>query len=319
MKKKWFCFAVYALALVFLPACGEKQPTEEKESSVHSAKEEDGKITVAFSQAGEESEWRTAVTDSMKETFSGDDYRLLTEDAGTDQEQQSETVREWIDQDVDYLVISPLGNQVEEVLEEAKEAEIPVILVENQIEVSDDTLFSAWVGSDYLQQGYDAADWLLEYLEENGREGEAMNIAMTGSGSGAAEERFQGFSEQKELDHLDQWKLLEQDPEELLQSEEKIDAVVCGDDQTALEAIRAVENTGKKCGTDIIVISFGATKTGLEELESGRINADVECESDYGPYVKDIIDKLQKQEEVDKLQYMMEEKVLDAESLKENG
>ena len=128
-------------------------------------------LLVGFSQVGAESDWRTANTESMKSTFTEENgYTLLFDDAQQKQENQIKAVRNFIQQDVDYIVIAPVTETGwDTVLKEAKDAGIPVIIVDRMVDVSDDSLYEAWVGSNFLQEGYDAADWLAEYLDKQGK------------------------------------------------------------------------------------------------------------------------------------------------------
>ena len=54
------------------------------------------------------------------------------------------------------------------------------------------------------------------------------------------------------------------------------------------------------------MISFDATKGGFERMVAGEINVDVECNPLEGPLVSELIQKLEKGETVDKIQYVEE-------------
>ena len=105
-------------------------------------------ITVGFSQVGAESDWRTANTESMKSTFSEENgYELIFDDAQQKQENQLTAIRNFIQQEVDYIVLAPVTETGwDTVLQEAKDAGIPVIIVDRMVDVSDDSLYTAWVG-----------------------------------------------------------------------------------------------------------------------------------------------------------------------------
>ena len=72
-----------------------------------------------------------------------------------------------------------------------------MIIVDRMIDVSDDSLFTAWVGSNFLQEGYNAVEWLAEYLDTKGRADEQINIVtLQGTiGSSAQIGRTDGFAE----------------------------------------------------------------------------------------------------------------------------
>ena len=105
---------------------------------------EDKLIVVGISQVGAESDWRVANTESMKAVFTEENgYRLLFEDARQIQENQIRAVRRFIQQRVDYIIIMPLSETGwDSVLQEAKDAGIPVILADRTVDVEDDSLYT---------------------------------------------------------------------------------------------------------------------------------------------------------------------------------
>ena len=117
---------------------------------------------IGFSQLGAESDWRSANTESMKSTFTADQgYKLLIEDGQQQQANQIMAIRKFIQQDVDYIVLAPVTETGwETVLEEARSANIPVIVIDRQVAVSDPTLFNSWVGSDFELEAKKATAWL---------------------------------------------------------------------------------------------------------------------------------------------------------------
>lgn len=280
-------------------------------------------IVVGFSQVGAESDWRTANTESMKSTFTEENgYELIFSDAQQKQENQIKAVRNFIQQEVDYIVIAPVTETGwDTVLNEAYEAGIPVVIVDRMIDVSDDKLFECWVGSNFKQEGYDAVNWLAGYLEENGRMDEPINIVtLQGTiGSSAQIGRTDGV-EEKMADYPN-WTMLERQSgeftqsrgqevmESFLKSYDDIDVVIAENDNMAFGAIDAIKAAGLTCGPDgdIIIISFDAVKAAFAAMIDGDMNVSVECNPLHGPRVDEIIHKLEKDEPVDKLQYVQED------------
>ena len=279
-------------------------------------------IAVGFSQVGAESDWRTANTESMKSTFTeANGYKLIFDDAQQKQENQLKAVRNFIQQDVDYIVIAPVTETGwDTVLQEAKDAGIPVIIVDRMIDVSDDSLYTAWVGSNFLQEGYDAVAWLDDYLKKNNRADEDINIVtLQGTiGSSAQIGRTDGV-EEKMKDHSN-WKMLERQTGEFTQAKgqevmesflktyDDIDVVIAENDNMAFGAIDANKAAGKTCGPDgdIIIISFDAVAAAFDAMIAGDMNVSVECNPLHGPRVSEIIQKLEKGESVDKIAYVQE-------------
>ena len=227
----------------------------------------------------------------------------------------------FIQQDVDYIVVAPVVETGwETVLEEAKEAGIPVILSDRQMQVSDDSLYECWVGGNFVKEGEDAGKWLADYLEAQGRGDEDINLVTIQGTIGASAQvgRTEGFG--NILAEHENWNMLDMQSgeftqakgqevmESFLKSYDDIDVVVCENDNEAFGAIDAIKAAGKTCGPegDIIVISFDAVKAAFEAMIAGDLNAAFECNPLHGPRVDEIIRKLEAGEEVDKIQYVDE-------------
>lgn len=278
-------------------------------------------ITVGFSQVGAESDWRTANTESMKSTFSEENgYELIFDDAQQKQENQLTAIRNFIQQEVDYILLAPVTETGwDTVLQEAKDAGIPVIIVDRMVDVSDDSLYTTWIGTDALLEGRKAAEWLNAYATAKEIKPEDLHIVdIQGTiGSTAQIGRTQGLEEGVEKYG---WDLLEQQSgeftqakgqevmESFLKSYDDIDVVICENDNEAFGAIDAIKAAGKTCGPDgdIIVVSFDSVKAAFESMIAGDLNATFECNPLHGPRVAEIIQKLEKGEEVEKIQYVDE-------------
>ncbi len=279
-------------------------------------------ITVGYAQVGAESDWRTANTESFKSTFTEENgYKLIFDDAQQKQENQIKAIRSFIQQEVDYIVVAPVVETGwETVLEEAKEAGIPVILSDRMMDVSDDTLYEAWVGGNFVKEGETCGDWLAKYLEEQGRGEEEINMVTIQGTIGASAQvgRTEGMA--NKLAEHSNWKMLEMQSgeftqakgqevmESFLKSYDDIDVVICENDNEAFGAIDAIKAAGKTCGPDgdIIVVSFDSVKAAFESMIAGDLNATFECNPLHGPRVAEIIQKLEAGETVDKIQYVDE-------------
>src|SRR6187431_3617347 len=128
-----------------------------------SREKQDERIVLGFSQIGAESEWRTANTESIKSAAATMNIDLRFADAQQKQENQIKALRSFIAQKVDVIAFSPVVETGwETVLREAKAANIPVILTDRAVEVSDDSLYLSLMGSDFVEEGRKAGRWLLE-------------------------------------------------------------------------------------------------------------------------------------------------------------
>ena len=285
----------------------------------------DDTITVGFSQVGAESDWRTANTESMKSTFGEENgYELIFDDAQQKQENQLTAIRNFIQQEVDYILLAPVTETGwDTVLQEAKDADIPVIIVDRMVDVSDDSLYTTWIGTDSLLEGRKAAEWLNAYTTAKGIDAKDVNIVdIQGTiGSTAQIGRSKGLEEG--VDNYG-WNLLAQQSgeftqakgqevmESMLKQYDNINVVYCENDNEAFGAIDAIEAAGKTVGSDIangeiMVMSFDTTNAGLTDTLAGKIACDVECNPLHGPRAEELIKALEAGEEVEKLNYVDEE------------
>ena len=294
-------------------------------NAVNVMADEGDTITVGFSQVGAESDWRTANTESMKSTFSEENgYELIFDDAQQKQENQLTAIRNFIQQEVDYILLAPVTETGwDTVLQEAKDADIPVIIVDRMVDVSDDSLYTTWIGTDSLLEGRKAAEWLNAYTTAKGIDAKDVNIVdIQGTiGSTAQIGRSKGLEEG--VDNYG-WNLLAQQSgeftqakgqevmESMLKQYDNINVVYCENDNEAFGAIDAIEAAGKTVGSDIangeiMVISFDTTNAGLTDTLAGKITCDVECNPLHGPRAEELIKALEAGEEVQKLNYVDEE------------
>ena len=276
-------------------------------------------ITVGFSQVGAESDWRTANSESMKSTFSTENgYNLIFDDAQQKQENQIAAIRNFIQQEVDYIVLAPVTESGwDTVLQEAKDAEIPVIIVDRMVDVSDDSLYTAWVGSNFKLEGQKACEWLKQYAAaKNMSEVNIVDIQGT-IGASAQIGRTEALNEAVEANG---WNLLAQQTgeftqakgqevmESMLKQYDNINVVYCENDNEAFGAIEAIKAAGKTVGPDgdILVMSFDTTKQGITDTLSGDIIVNTECNPLHGPRVEQIIKQLQAGETPENQAYVEE-------------
>src|SRR5437870_7243831 len=164
-----------------------------------SREKKDERIVLGFSQIGAESEWRTANTESIKSAASTSNIDLRFADAQQKQENQIKAIRSFIAQKVDVIAFSPVVETGwDTVLQEARAAKIPVILSDRNGDVKDDSLWVAFMGSDFVEEGRRAAKWLVAYppVKELAAKGDVNIVELQGTvGSAPAIDRKAGFEE----------------------------------------------------------------------------------------------------------------------------
>jgi ABC-type sugar transport system substrate-binding protein len=283
-------FAIAALTISALAMTG---------SSVRA----DKKITLGFSQIGAESEWRTANTKSIKEAAEAAGINLKFSDAQQKQENQIKAIRSFIAQKVDVIAFSPVVETGwEPVLREAKAAKIPVILTDRAVNVKDDSLWVAFMGSDFVEEGRRAANWLVDKTKDNA--GPINIVELQGTvGSAPAIDRKKGFEEI--IKDKAKFKIIRSQTgdftrakgkevmEAFLKAEgKKINVLFAHNDDMAIGAIQAIEEAGMKPGKDIIIVSIDAVKGAFEAMMAGKLNVSVECSPLLGPQLMSAVKDL---------------------------
>ena len=276
---------------------------------------------IGMCQVGAESDWRVANSESMKAVFTEENgYRLLFEDARQKQENQITAIRKFIQQQVDYIVLMPISESGwDSVLQEAREAEIPVILVDRMADVEDEDLYAAHVGSDFLAEGARAAAWIegafpgedpVRIIHIQGTQGSTAQLGRTA----ALEEAAAAHPHWELLAQLDgdftQAKTYEVMTDYLtaLPDGGDIDVVYCENDNIAFGALQALEEQGYPCGRKgVNIIAFDATRGALAECLNGKIALAVECNPLLGPLVEEVIQTMEAGRTPEKHHYVEEQ------------
>ena len=286
---------------------------------------EDG-ITMGFAQVGAESGWRTANTKDVQESAKDAGIDLKFTDAQQKQENQIKAIRSYIQQKVDVIAFSPVVESGwDTVLKEAKDAGIPVILTDRAIDSADTSLYTTFLGSDFVEEGKKAGEWLVE--DSAAAEGPVNIVELQGTtGAAPAIDRKEGFEEAIAADP--DLKIVQsqtgdftrsggkQVMEAFLKNTPDIDVVYAHNDDMGLGAIEAIEAAGKVPGKDIKIITVDAVKDGMTALADGKINYIVECNPLLGDQLMDLAQKVVNGEEVP-ARVVVEETAFTSEQAKE--
>lgn len=344
---------IFCIVLIVLASCSLRPWKNLQNNNTDNTKNIDTDLTiVGFSQLGSESDWRSANTKSIQNALvKKNGFSLIFSNGRQSQENQIKDVRGFIFQEVDYIVIAPVTETGwDTVLEEARQAGIPVIIVDRMIETKDESLYVACVGTDKYLEGMKAGQWLEKHLEEQKKENDNSKkkvplsdetpskdkkgqnkditniVVLEGTLNSTAQiGRSKGFMDVAGL-HSN-WNILAHENgdftkakgkevmEKFLKRYDDIDVLVSQNDDMTFGAIEAIQEAGLTCGIngDITVISFDAVSEAFDKMEAGLINVDIECNPLQGPVIAEIIERLEKGEKVDKISYV-DGKVFEAET-----
>jgi len=307
VNKTLVAAAAITLSSLALTSCGSSDASSGSDNSGS----DDGTITMGFAQVGAESGWRTANTKSIQETAEAEGVDLKFTDAQGKQENQIQAIRSYIQQKVDVIAFSPVVETgFDAVLQEAKAANIPVILTDRAVD-ADPSLYKTFLGSDFVVEGEKAGQWLVDNAADSDVNGDGtINVVQLEGTTGAAPaiDRAEGFADKIAADDSIEVTASQtgeftrdggkQVMESFLQSDDSIDVVFAHNDDMGLGAIEAIEAAGLEPGKDIKIITIDAVKDGMTALADGKINYIVECNPLLGPQLMDLAKKVLAGEEV---------------------
>jgi simple sugar transport system substrate-binding protein len=308
-KMKNLKVLVYVFGIVLFVCIGNGSTEISAQSSVGGVTRGlNRKMVMGFSQIGAESAWRTANTNSVQAAAEEWNVELKFSDAQQRQENQIQAIRTFIRQKVDIIAFTPVVKTGwEAVLQEAKAAKIPVICVDLTIaQGTESDLFTCYVGSDFKLEGQLAAEWLVNYMKEKGRDNKGtINIVeLQGMASSTmVTDRMTGF--RSYIAKYPKYQIIKTLSGDFSRSKSKeimeaflksdggiIDALYVHSDDMAIGAIHAIEEYGKKPGEDIIIVSINGEKSAFEAIMAGKLNATVECSPAIGPQIMDTAVKI---------------------------
>ncbi len=288
------------LAALLMTACSASSDTQKEPE-----------LLLGFSQLGSESAWRIGNTRDIEEQAVNYGIGLMLENANQKQENQIAAIRRFIAYKVDVIAFSPI---VEEgwdyVLSEAKEAGIPVVLVDRDVSGAAGKYITCKIGADFYSEGVKAAEYLIRKADSLGLEN--VNIAeITGTeNSTPMRQRQAGFMDTIRGDS--RMNVIESVCGDFLKSRgaecmrylldkygNGIDVIFSHNDEMTLGALPEIEKAGYEPGKDLVVISIDGGQDAIDVLKEGKINCVVECTPKLGSKLMETVKKLKAGEEVE--------------------
>jgi simple sugar transport system substrate-binding protein len=283
--------AIVLAVLCTLPACGGSAPSASSSAAPLGAQKKTyADLVVGFAQIGAESEWRTANTRSIQETAKRLGVELKFADGQQQQDNQIKSIRSFIAQRVDVIGVSPVVETGwDTVFAEVKQAGIPLIVLDRHADVPGD-LYSAFIGSDFVQEGQRACMEMATLLNGHGN-----IVELDGTvGSAPMIDRQAGFEEC--LRAYPGMRVIARQSGDFIRARGKevmatflksygreINALFAQNDDMALGAIEAIEEYGLRPGSDIKIVSVDAVRAAFEAMVAGKLNVTIECNPLLGP------------------------------------
>jgi len=303
-----FCALGALLALALAGCAKEGGGASSGEDGAPGIKKE-GKLVVGFSQMENNGPWRIAETKSMRDEAAkrSDRFELIVTDAQGQTSKQVSDVEDLVARGVDAIFLAPREFEgLAPALQAAKEANIPVFLIDREAAGTPGEDYVTFIGSNFVEQGRRAGEWLAK--QTNGKAG---IVELTGTaGASVARDRHDGFAEA--IKSHPEMKIIASQTanftraegqkvmENLIQAHGKnITAVYAHNDEMALGAIQALKAAGMQPGKDVLVVSVDGQKSALEAIQRGDMNVTVESNPRFGPLAFDTLEKYRRGEKVD--------------------
>ena len=293
MRRRSFLTLGAAGVCSVLAGCGE----DEKSYNLRDAPS--GPIVLGFSQAGAESKWRLANTDSIRKSAERNRITLNFKNADGKPEQQIADVHSFIDAKVNVIAFAPVVESGwGEVLRRARDAKIPVVLTDRLVDEKDTSLWASSIGAEFVSEGNLAALYLQNDFSSTAGPVNVVEILGT-AGSTPTKQRAEGFAATAGKSGL--LKIIDEETGDwtreggeeamrnLLKRNKKIDAVFAQNDDMGLGAITALETAGRTPGTAPKIVTVDATQKGLEALLAGKLNYVVECSPEIGEQLMSVV------------------------------
>ena len=310
-----FCSFIFIAALssvlfTYKILSTEKEEIPEKEN-----------LIIGFSQIGTESSWRIRNTESIFEAASEKNIKILFDDAKQKQSNQLKAIRSFIVYQVDVIVFVPIvSDGWNNVLQEAKEADIPVIVIDRQIDV-DSSLYAGFLGENGYEEGKSAGKFLLQKTKN--MTNQKINILeLSGTeNSSIAIERAGGFRDIIQKDtrlniiHSEDGDFLRSRGKEIMDKilgmnkglyfeDEPIDVIFSHNDPMTLGLLESFERNG--VSDYPIIISIDAEQECIDALVNGKIDCVVECNPNLGPVLMELVEAVAAKKEIPRVTYMNE-------------
>ncbi len=249
-------------------------------------------MIVGFSQSeNEQNPFRAAETKSVRAAAkTAGVSRLLYTNANDDQAKQVADIESMISQGAKAIIVAPLNaTGLQPALEQAAAKNIPVVTIDRVTAGTPCRNFITNIGSDFLVQGQRSADALAAATG-----GKSEIVEIQGAYGNAVEtERTQGFADGLKQ-HADMHLLAAQSGnwsatdaqrvmEQMLLAHPSANALYSHADVMTLGAMRAIQQSGKRAGRDIAIVSIDGTKALVQAISAGRAQADVETNPRFGP------------------------------------
>jgi ribose transport system substrate-binding protein len=275
-------------------------------SAAHAAAESKGK-KIAFLQTLATHPYVVATTKAFRGRAEALGMEVTFFTSMLDAALQAQQIDDAIARKFDLVVVVPTSEQaVVPALARAKQAGVPVVIVNNTPKADTEELYLTFVGQDQTEMGRLAGEAMLNALKDSGRTGGKVAMITGALQQGIAPRRVNGFQEALKENPKVQIVAVEDARWDTATSERiagqlyarfaatgGLDAVYGMADNQAVAAIRAAEAAGIAVGgnpSQLIVIGGNCLKEGLDAIKAGKMQSTItQIPTELGVHAADII------------------------------
>lgn len=262
--------AVFALALIAGTAL-----TGVRESTAAGSSGRQGTIALSLKTITND-DFQKALADAVKEKVESMGYTFLLVTAGeqTAVSTQVNQVEDLIAKKVTGIVLNPMdGNAVVPVLGKARDAGIPVVIVDSPVAKGHDDLYITFVGTDNFNAGMQAGKEMAQALGNKGK----VLVVRGANGSVAGDNRVDGFKKGLEGSGVTivgeqpgNWtnSVAMQVTENMLQANKDVQGLFTASDVMLDGILEALSDANRK---GIVIISVDGSRKAVDLLAAGDI------------------------------------------------
>ncbi|WEG13326.1 D-ribose ABC transporter substrate-binding protein [Pullulanibacillus sp. KACC 23026] len=277
MKKKLSLILVAALTAVMVTACGSSSSQNSSSSSDSSSKSNSSsQKTVGLAVSTLNNPFFVSMRDGAKSEADKKGIHLIVDNANNDQSTQLNQVQDLIQQKVGAILLNPVDSQgLAQAVKMANQANIPVITLDRSVSSGKVTTF---IASDSVKAGKMAADQIIKALNGKGKVVELQGEI----GASSERDREKGFDNEiktasgiqvvsKQSADFDRSKALNV-MENILQAHPDVNAVFAQNDEMALGALKAIQQSNKK---NVKIVGIDGEGEAIKNVNNGSMYADI--------------------------------------------
>ena len=260
-------------------------------------------LKIGLAQMHYTNAFRIAETESVISAFEAVGAEVVWNEAGNDTATQVANAKDLLAQDIDYLLLPPKEEAgLVPALDAAKEAGVPVILLDRSANGEPGVDYVTAIRSDAIAEG----EWCAQWIIDNYPDGANIVEVFGAPGSTTAMDRAEGF-----------WNLLAEAGDQYVKLDSQvgdnmrdtaqkvtenmiqahgsdIDVIVTHSDEMTFGTLQAIEGMGYVAGEDFKVLSIGDGASALlEAIIDGRVAACSECSPLLGPQAVEVVKTLE--------------------------